>query len=115
MVNSIELGRTFYCEYDIFHNTSGVNPSDLPMIGNLNLLELYKILLDVIIDSGGVLNLPRNKIISDILYKKENMKVYYNTMRIIKGCMDPTNIMHPTILFGGEGGIEPNKLNRIEV
>jgi len=109
MVNSIEFGRTYYCEYDIFHGLTNIRPDSLPIMGNLNLLELYKNILEIIIKSGGVINVPRNKIISDILYKQESLKRYYDTLRIIKYCLDPTNIMHPSIIFGGEGGIKPTK------
>jgi hypothetical protein len=105
LANFIECGRTYYCEYDIYHGASKIDPSNLPHIGELDLLELYKTILREIVNSGGVINTPRNKIISDFIYTQENLKKYYNLLRLIKYNVDPTNIMHPSIIFGGEGGI----------
>ncbi|MHA1268829.1 MAG: FAD-binding protein [Candidatus Helarchaeota archaeon] len=109
LINSIELGRTFFCEYDIFYNESPekITPDSLPNIGNFNLLDLYKRIYELIIDSGGIINLPRNTIVSDLIYQRPQLKNYYDMIRIIKYCLDPTNIMHPTILFNGKGGIDP--------
>jgi hypothetical protein len=35
---------------------------------------------------------------------------YYEMMRVLKYCMDPNNIMHPSIIFAGQGGIDPKTI-----
>ena len=110
LTNSIELGRTLYCEYDIYYEIppEKINPNDLPNIGELNLRELYEKAYESIIKNQGVLNIPRNAITSQLLYPLNPN--YYEMMRVIKWCLDPTNIMHPSIIFAGEGGIDPKTI-----
>ena len=105
LANSLELGRTYFCEYDFFHQEQEPNPDELPLIGNVTIAELYHDVATLVLDEGGVINVPRNPVISDIIYKRKELANYFTILRKLKYCMDPTNIMHPTILFNGKGGL----------
>ena len=110
LCNSLELGRTYYCEYDIFYDTDPkkIDSNNLPNIGDYNLRELYQKTYKAILEYGGVINLPRNIITSQLMYPLNPN--YYEMMRVLKWCLDPENIMHPSIIFSGEGGLNPKTL-----
>ncbi len=107
MMNSLEMGRTYFCEYDLYYETrpEKIDPSDLLLLGELNLRDLYEQSYKNLITANAVINVPRNKIIAKLIYPR--VPHYYEMMRILKYCMDPNNIMHPSIIFSGEGGIDP--------
>ena len=107
MSNSIEMGRSYFCEYDIYYDggSQKMDPDSLPNVGNVNLRELYEKVYKTIIEAGGVINMPRNPIIADLIYPR--IPNYYEMMRVLKYCLDPKNIMHPRAVFAGRGGIEP--------
>jgi hypothetical protein len=110
MTNSIEMGRSYFCEYDIYYEigTGKIDPDSLPNVGNLSLRELYGKLYKTIIEAGGVINVPRNPIIADLVYSR--IPNYYEMMRVLKYCLDPKNFMHPSAIFAGKGGIEPKTI-----
>jgi len=110
LLNSLEMGRTYFCEYDIYYNlpSDKIDPTALPNIGDLNLRDLYEQIYKHILDFGGVINLPRNAIVSQLLYPRN--PYYYELMRVLKYCADPNNIMHPSIIFNSEGGIDPKTI-----
>jgi hypothetical protein len=110
LLNSLEMGRTYFCEYDLFYDTAPkkIEPESLPQPGELNLLELYEQSYKTIIEAGGVINVPRNSIISKLLYPR--VANYYEMMRVLKYCVDPANLMHPSSIFAGEGGLDPKTI-----
>ncbi|MBD3404972.1 MAG: FAD-binding protein [Candidatus Lokiarchaeota archaeon] len=108
LMNSIELGRTYFCEYDIFYGERNIQPDNLPMIGEVDLLQLYRGMYQTVMDNGGIINVPRNSIVSELVYKRTELQPYYQSLRRLKGVMDPQNILHPSMLFNGEGGIPSN-------
>jgi len=110
LTNSIEMGRTYFCEYDLYYEpiAGEINIADLPNIGNLNLIELYEASYKKIIKLGGVLNIPRNTITAKLMYPLNPN--YYELLRVLKYSLDPKNLMHPQAIFSGEGGINPKTI-----
>lgn len=107
MMNSLEMGRSYFCEYDLYYEgpPEKIDPAALPNIGNCPLLELYEQSYKTLIDENVIINVPRNGIVAQLIYPR--IQEYYEMMRILKYCLDPNNIMHPSMLFNGQGGIEP--------
>ena len=110
LINSLEMGRSFFCEYDLYYEAppERIDPASLPNSGNLSLRELYDQSYKTLIESNAIINVPRNSIVARLVYPQ--IQEYYEMMRVLKFCVDPTNIMHPSMLFSGEGGIEPKTL-----
>ncbi len=110
MTNSLEMGRTLFCEYDLFYEGAPekINSTDLPNLGELNLYEAYEQSYKTLIEADAVINVPRNSITSQLIYPK--VPNYYEMMRVLKYCLDPNNIMHPSIIFAGKGGIDPKTI-----
>jgi hypothetical protein len=106
LASSIELGRTYYCEYDIFHGSAAVDPKSLPNIGKLGLRDLYAKMYQIVMQNGGEINVPRNQIVSELVYKQEKLRDLYESLRVVKYCMDPDNVMHPSIIFNNQGGVK---------
>lgn len=114
LANSIEMGRTFACEYQLYHEPVKYNdPKNLPTLGKLNLRDLYEACYKKIIEVGGVINLPRNTITAKLLYPMNPN--YYELLRVLKYSIDPKNIMHPQAIFSGEGGLDPKTIQIAKV
>ncbi len=111
--NTIEMGRSYYCEYDLYYDAlKDLSSKNLPMIGSLNLKDLYEQSYKRVIELGGIVNIPRNTITQKLIYPTN--PDYYELLRVIKYSVDPNNIMHPSSIFNGEGGVNP-KLKEKEV
>ena len=110
IANSLEMGRTYFCEYDIYYDPPAekIDPAALPTIGEKNLHDLYEECYKTLINANAVINVPRNIITAQLLYPR--VSNYYEMMRVLKYCLDPNNIMHPSIIFGGQGGIDPKTI-----
>lgn len=110
ITNSLEMGRTYFCEYQLHYNMKNgeIDENNLPNVGDMNLKDLYKTSYKRIIELGGIINIPRNKITAELLYPLNPN--YYELLRVLKYTLDPKNIMHPQILFNGDGGIDPKTI-----
>jgi len=110
LINSLEMGRSYFCEYDLYYEIprEQIDSASLPNIGNLSLRELYEKAYRTLFEGGAIINIPRNGIVAQLIYPR--IQEYYEMMRVLKFCLDPNNIMHPSMLFNGEGGIEPKTL-----